>query len=91
MNKTRLVQITDNILLLFCCLLVAARCQINESFGPALRVAGPLPTAGIGTAEIPTMVILSALIVVAAVVWFAIHIACGCFTWRKTMLVIPAL
>ena len=91
MNKTRLVQITDNILLFFCCLLVAARCQINESFGPALRVAGPLPTAGIGTAEIPTMVILSALIVVAAVVWFAIHIACGCFTWRKTMLVIPAL
>ncbi|MCK5271757.1 MAG: O-antigen ligase family protein [Sedimentisphaerales bacterium] len=91
MNKTRLVQITDNILLFFCCLLVAARCQINEAFGSALRVAGPLPTAGIGAAEIPAMVILSALTVVAAVVWFVIHIACGCFAWRKTMLVIPAL
>lgn len=91
MNKIRLVQITDNILLFLCCLLVATRCQINESFGTALRVAGPLPTPNIGAAEIPTMVILSALIVIAAVVWFAIHIACGCFTWRKTMLVVPAL
>ncbi|MCK4627768.1 MAG: O-antigen ligase family protein, partial [Sedimentisphaerales bacterium] len=91
MNKTRLVQITDNILLFFCCLLVAARCQINESFGTALRVAGPLPTPNIGAAEIPATMILSAIIIVAAALWFAIHIACGCFTWRKTMLVIPAL
>jgi len=87
--KLKLARNIDCLLLFFCCLLVAARCQIHESFPPTLRVTGPLPGPSIGYAGITTMMILTGLILLAGVVWAAVHIICDSFTWRRTKLVLP--
>jgi len=87
--KLKLVRTIDYLLLFFCCLLIAARCQIHESFPQALRVTGPVPGPSIGYAGITTMMVLTGLILLAGALWIAVHIICGSFTWRKTKLILP--
>ena len=41
-RSSRWVGIIDTVLLLFCCVLVAARCQINEALPTGWRLTGPI-------------------------------------------------
>jgi len=87
----KLIEVTDNILLLVSGALIAGRCQINESFPLVWRLTRTPPTPDIGGAEVTSMVVFAALISTAAMVWLAVRAISGTITWRKTALVLPLL
>lgn len=87
----KLIEVTDNILLLVSGALIAGRCQINESFPLVWRLTRIPPTPDIGGAEVTSMVVFAALISTAAMIWLTARAISGTITWRKTALVLPLL
>ncbi len=89
MDREKLItQYADNSLLILCCLIVAGRCQMNESFSAGWNVFVPSGTVVSGP-EIPTMLFFAATLWTLAIVWLLVHLWLHDFTWRKTHLAIP--
>jgi len=91
MEKQRLItKHLDNAVLFACCLIVAARCQMNEAFPAGWKFFSPSAT-NISGPEMPTMLIFAAAIWSLAFVWLGAHLLEKDFCWKKTCLGAPLL
>ena len=88
-QKTTLTNIVDTALFLFCCILVAGRCHIHESFPTTWRVVGPVVSVAIGQGQTTAMLTFAGLTCTAAFIWLATHLRSPQFHWRKTALIGP--
>ena len=79
----------DMALLIFCAVLIAGRCQINEAFPCNRLLTGSAVNVDIAQGETVSMVVFSGLIWLAGLVWLVCHLSQGPLGWRKTSLVIP--
>lgn len=79
----------DFLLLILCCVLLAGRCMIFESFPRARRWGIPPTRIDIGGAEVTAMTVFAALIITLAFIWLILRLKASSFTWRKTSLAIP--
>jgi len=83
------IRFIDMVLLIFCAVLIAGRCQIHEAFPFNRLLAGSAISVDIGQGETVSMVVFSGLIWLAGLVWLVCHLSQGPLGWHKTSLVIP--
>jgi len=79
----------DNIFLILLVILVAGRCQINETLAGSriTDTSGPY----IGSAQTTAMLIFAGLVFTIALSWLSLKIITATFSWRGTCLIIPTL
>ncbi|MBN2376572.1 MAG: O-antigen ligase family protein [Sedimentisphaerales bacterium] len=83
------IRLVDMVLLIFCAVVIAGRCQINEAFPFNRMLTGSAVNVDIAQGETVSMVVFSGLIWLAGLVWLLSHLSQGSFGWCKTSLVIP--
>ena len=87
-NKPRF-NLLDSILLGACAIIVAGRCQINESLPLMWKVSGPILDIQLGAAETPALLVFAGLIVTLTAIYVIANLARKTFRWRATGLLVP--
>ncbi len=91
LESPRKVRRFEGLLVFACSVILASRCQMNESFPAGWRISGPPETVSIAMPETPAMLLFAGILFTLFAVWLIRQLCQTQFLWRHTSLGIPLL